>query len=73
VAVFGRDGGGHVGFVVGESAAHLHILGGNQSNSVSIAPIAKRRLLGLRWPRGHPSGTIKLPRMAGGGISRNEA
>jgi hypothetical protein len=73
VAVFGRDSGGHVGFLVGESAAHLYVLGGNQSNAVSIAPLAKRRLLGLRWPQRHPAGTIKLVRMSGGAISRNEA
>ncbi|HZG44916.1 MAG TPA: TIGR02594 family protein [Allosphingosinicella sp.] len=72
VAVFGRIGGGHIGFVVGESATHLYVLGGNQSNAVSIAPITKRRLLGLRWPRGHSPGTIKLPRMSGGQVSRSE-
>lgn len=54
VAVFWRgskDGWqGHVGIVVGHDKTHLHILGGNQSDSVSIARIAKTRLLGYRWP-----------------------
>lgn len=54
VAVFWRgtkDGWqGHVGTVVGQDATHLHILGGNQSDSVSIARIDKGRLLGYRWP-----------------------
>lgn len=54
VAVFWRGSKsgwqGHVGFVVGHDKTHLHILGGNQSNSVSIARIAKDRLLGYRWP-----------------------
>lgn len=54
VAVFWRgakDGWqGHVGLVVGHDKTHLHILGGNQSDSVSIARIAKNRLLGYRWP-----------------------
>ena len=54
VAVFWRglkDGWqGHVGIVVGHDKTHLHILGGNQSDSVSIAGIAKTRLLGYRWP-----------------------
>lgn len=54
VAVFWRgtkDGWqGHVGIVVGQDATHLHILGGNQSDSVSIARIDKGRLLGYRWP-----------------------
>jgi len=54
IAVFWRgskDGWqGHVGIVVGHDKTHLHILGGNQSDSVSIARIAKSRLLGYRWP-----------------------
>jgi uncharacterized protein (TIGR02594 family) len=54
VAVFWRGSktgwSGHVGFVVGHDKTHLHILGGNQSDKISIARIAKNRLLGLRWP-----------------------
>jgi uncharacterized protein (TIGR02594 family) len=73
IAVFGRQGGGHVGFVVGESAHYLYVLGGNQSNMVNIAPIAKDRLLALRWPPGVPQSLIKLPAMTGGSVSRNEA
>lgn len=72
VAVFGRDGGGHVGFVVGESATNLYILGGNQSNAVNIMPIAKSRLLAFRWPAGLPLSDQRLPQMSGGTISTNE-
>lgn len=43
---------GHVGFYVGEGDEHFHILGGNQSNRVSVAEIAKNRFLGARWPVG---------------------
>ena len=54
VAVFWRGSKagwqGHVGFVVGHDKTHLHILGGNQTDKVSIARVAKNRLLGLRWP-----------------------
>ena len=53
IAVFWRGSKngwqGHVGIVVGHDKTHLHILGGNQSDSVSIARIAKTRLLGHRW------------------------
>lgn len=59
VAVFyrgSRNGWqGHVGLVVGHDATHLHILGGNQSDKVSIARIAKDRLLGYRWPTTAPA------------------
>ncbi|RCU50589.1 TIGR02594 family protein [Corallincola holothuriorum] len=39
IAIKSRAGGGHVGFVVGQSATgnNLFILGGNQGNKVSIA------------------------------------
>ena len=45
---------GHVGFYWGETATHYAVLGGNQSNKVSIARIDKERLLGARWPTGAP-------------------
>lgn len=73
VAVFGRTGGGHVGFVVGESADSLYILGGNQSNAVNIMPLAKARLIAMRWPAGLALAEAKLPAMSGGTVSRNEA
>jgi len=72
VLVFERGSGGHVGFAVGQSAAHFYVLGGNQSNAVTIAPIAKTRLLGARWPRTFPRAPIYLPPMSGGSVSTNE-
>ena len=58
IAVFSRGNGmGHVGFVVGEDkVGNLMILGGNQSDSVSITPISKSRLLCCVW-----CGTQALP------------
>jgi len=41
---------GHVGFFAGTSASTVLLLGGNQSHSVRIAPFAKSRVLGYRWP-----------------------
>lgn len=73
IAVFGREGGGHVGFVVGEDASRLYVLGGNQSNAVSIMPIGKDRLLGLRWPAQLALSDATLPGMSGGASSANEA
>lgn len=62
IAVFSRDGGGHVGFVVGSDGnGRLFILGGNQSNAVSIAPIAGKRATGYRWPSGLPIPDDLLP------------
>lgn len=52
VAVFKRNAGGHVGFVVGHDEKYVHILGGNQSNSVSITRVAKSQLQAYRWPAG---------------------
>lgn len=73
IAVFGRDGGGHVGFVLGESKTHYYVLGGNQSNAVNIMPIEKDRWLGFRWPASMALSTQLLPAMSGGTVSRNEA
>lgn len=43
---------GHVGFYIGEDGDKILVLGGNQSNKVSIARYPKSRLLGYRWPAG---------------------
>jgi len=40
---------GHVGFLVGITADKVWLLGGNQSDSVSIAAYRRSRLIGLRW------------------------
>ncbi len=40
---------GHVGFLVGETDAGLVLLGGNQSNAVTVAAFERSRLLSLRW------------------------
>ncbi|MBS0251038.1 MAG: TIGR02594 family protein [Proteobacteria bacterium] len=53
IAVFSRGDdptAGHIGFVIGEAAGKLYLLGGNQSDAVTVASYDKARLLGLRWP-----------------------
>lgn len=58
IAVFWRNHPaswqGHVGFVVGRRDAELTILGGNQGNSVSLANISEKRLIGCVWPVSTP-------------------
>jgi uncharacterized protein (TIGR02594 family) len=66
ILVFKRTGGGHVGFYAGEDAKNYFVLGGNQRNSVSIAPVAKKQAISVRWPR-----TVPLPR--GGRIKLKSA
>ena len=67
---------GHVGFYAGEEAdGTFHILGGNQGNRVSIARIAKGRLLGARWPAtvaADGSGTVQVT-SSGNPLSDDEA
>lgn len=77
IVVFDRDGGGHVGFVVGRTAqGHLMVLGGNQGNRVSIAPFDRARVLAYVWPPGcplpHPRPLVVMD-AAGQGLSKNEA
>lgn len=51
VVVFGREGGGHVGFVVGSDAqGRVLCLGGNQGNAVNVRAFERSRVLGYRWP-----------------------
>lgn len=66
---------GHVGFYHGEDDAAFHVLGGNQSDSVSIARIAKGRLLGARWPATAPVAGAKFfnDLNVAPGLSTNEA
>lgn len=45
---------GHVGFYAGEDGDYIHVLGGNQSDTVSITKLSKHRLLGYRWPSSCP-------------------
>jgi len=72
ILVFGRKGGGHVGFYVGEDAGFYYVLGGNQSNAVNVMKLGKSRLVASRWPRGEPviGGPVY---MKGGMVSTNEA
>ena len=63
VGVFSRGPtSGHVGFLVGEDDTCLHVLGGNQSDSVSVTRVEKWRLLATRWPLTYDKSPAPLPR-----------
>ena len=65
VVVFSRDGGGHVGFVVGETPdGLLLVLGGNQDNEVNIRRFKRERATAFRYPEGFPVPTSPLPVVA---------
>lgn len=51
ICVFSRDGGGHVGFYLGETEDKIKLLGGNQADAVCISYYSKVNLLGYRWPK----------------------
>lgn len=73
ILVFSREGGGHVGFYIGEDTTAYHVLGGNQKNQVRIDRILKSRCIARRWPRDVPvlGGPVHLS--ADGAVSGNEA
>lgn len=76
ILIFQRDGGGHVGFYVGENDNAFLVYGGNQCNAVGFAWIAKNRLLGARHPAykiGEPSNVRKVLLSETGELSKNEA
>jgi uncharacterized protein (TIGR02594 family) len=75
ILVFNRKGGGHVGIYVGEDKHCFHVLGGNQSDAVSIVRIDKTRLQGARrpiWKVGQPDNVRPVFMDITGKISHNE-
>lgn len=64
---------GHVGFYTGEDGSAYHVLGGNQSDAVTIARVAKDRLLGVRWPKSFAAGSGRTISPANAALSLNEA
>ena len=75
VLVFTRNGGGHVGLYIGEDASAFHVLGGNQSDRVCVARMAKSRLYAARRPlyRVPPANVRPIRLEATGALSLNEA
>ena len=75
VLVFVRNGGGHVGFYVGESPTTYHVLAGNQGDAVSIEEILKSRCVSRRRPHYDvcPACVKEYHVDAGGHVSTNEA
>lgn len=80
--VFEREGGGHVGFYIGEAMRMVRgkrvlcyrVRGGNPSNMVCDTWIEAARLIASRWPAGVTvTGEIVLLDAGAEPISRNEA
>lgn len=82
--VFLRDGGGHVGWYVAEDRgtaankfedAAYHVLGGNQSDAVTITRVLKKRLVAARRPvyNVQPAAVKPYIVAATGALSINEA
>lgn len=72
ILVFKRGSGGHVGFYVGESKNYYSVLGGNQSNSVTVSRIAKNRCIAVRFPLTVQENHRKISSDTGE-VSHNEA
>lgn len=69
IAVFGRTGGGHVGFITGiYGNGDLQILGGNQGNAVNERRFPRTRLVAVRWPCGAAQ-VLASPRVGGAGVA----
>lgn len=74
IVVFSRDGGGHVGFVMGkDKAGNLLVLGGNQSDAVNIKAFPISRAVGYRWPADIAVPADPLPVLAAADLSSSEA
>ena len=73
ILVFAREGGGHVGFYVGEDRFYYRVLGGNQQNTVNVMRIAKNRCVAIRWPKGVPVTGGPIHVASNAPVSSNEA
>jgi len=81
IGVFRRPSGGHVGLIVGRDAGTskrppcFHVLAGNQSDAVNVAPIDVARLVAVRryYAVGMPSNVRVVTLKPTGAVSRNEA
>lgn len=76
VLVKSRDGGGHVGLYVGETATHYAVLGGNQGNQVCIAWFAKAAFSYVRrcaWKVSQPENVRAIEVNAAAGAAVTEA
>lgn len=75
ILVFKREGGGHVGLYVGEDDQAFHVLGGNQSDAVTITRILKSRCVAVRRSpyRVQPANVRKIFRSNTGAVSTNES
>lgn len=76
VLVFRRgETSGHVGIYIGEDYGAFHVLGGNQSDGVTITRIAKDRCIAVRRPvyKAAPATAKPVELAATGALSVNEA
>ena len=69
------EGGGHVGIYIAEDKDCYHVLGGNQSDAVTITRISKKRCFGIRRPKynSQPEAVAQYLVSASGEVSKNEA
>lgn len=63
----------HVGFVVAANPNYVWMLGGNQSDSVSIAAFPRWQFTAFRWPSAVPFTLEKLPDSTQGAKGAKEA
>lgn len=75
IGVKTRNGGGHVFFILGETAdgRRFVVLEGNADNMVRIGSVAKVDVIAMRWPLRVLQHDTPLPKLAAGSVSTSEA
>lgn len=71
IVVLSRGSGGHVGFLVGQDATTVYLLGGNQGNTVNISRMDKARVLAYRWPKTFKNPKKPVPTMSANDIPKS--
>lgn len=74
IGVMTREGGGHVGFVVGkDNAGNILMIGGNQGDSVKLAAFKKDRFTCFVWPRINDDVSYRILPILSAALSSSEA
>lgn len=73
ILIFQRPEGGHIGFYAGETENTFSVLGGNQSNAVTLTNIHKNRMVACLRPNYISHRPQKFTVSLNGKISTNEA
>lgn len=74
IGVMTREGGGHVGFVVGQdNAGNILLIGGNQGDAVKVSAFKRDRFTHFVWPKKDDFISYRILPILSAALSASEA